>query len=465
MPIKLTVSQPAPVSLSYVEAAIKPEVTGHVTPTYEEHTVYPAAGTVFGSVEVDAIPDPTAVKEIDSNGDHDVRRYGVARVDVQPALQSKTATPTEQAQTIVPDTGYDGLESVNIARIPTEYIVPTGTKNISQNGTESVREYDSVNVSVVPTLQDKTIVPTKQTQTVNADSGYDGLGAVQVDPIPSEFIVPTGTIPIAVNGLVDVSQYSNANVQVPQGVFPSGTKQITANGTGIDVTNFAAVDVNVPSIQPTGTLQITQDGTYNVEQYEFAEVKTKPSYGIVLDEWVDGYPTSAKFVGAWTAIPVTCLYATSGRVTQSISKIILPDGLLTINSRAFEGTLTSTLILPDSVTTLENQALQGMSSLQTLSIGCNRFVYFGTNQFTQNSTQTVIFRNNIEVFPMTQSGWFGSANVSLIDMSNNTEIASLSSTNLTHANGCVIRVPQSLLAEWQAATNWNALTGVVWEGV
>ena len=269
MPIKLTVSQPAPVALSYVEAAIKPEVVGHITPTYEEQTVYPAAGTTFGRVDVDAIPDPTAVKEIDSNGDHDVRRYGVARVSVTPTLQSKTATPTEQAQTVLPDTGYDGLESVNIARIPTEYIVPTGTKNISQNGTESVREYDSVNVSVVPTLQDKTIVPTKQTQTVNADSGFDGLGTVQVDPIPSEYIVPQGKVTINQNGTVNVSQYAEAEVSVsstPQPVlldsvnFDTLSEQV--NRVTFDITQYDLTNKHLIWVQiPTATLT-TSDWVY-----------------------------------------------------------------------------------------------------------------------------------------------------------------------------------------------------------
>jgi len=261
----LTYEEEPTIELEYVEAAIKPEVTGHVTPTYEEQTVYPAAGTTFGRVEVDPIPDPTDVKEIDSNGDHDVRRYGVARVSVSPTLQSKTATPTEQAQTILPDSGFNGLESVEVARIPTEYIVPTGVKNISQNGTESVREYDSVNVSVVPTLQDKTIVPTKQTQTVNADSGFDGLGTVQVSPIPSEYIIPQGKVTINQNGTVNVSQYAEAEVSVssmPQPVlldsviFDTLSEQVnrvTFDTTQYDLTNKHLIWVQISTATLTAS--------------------------------------------------------------------------------------------------------------------------------------------------------------------------------------------------------------------
>ena len=65
--------------------------------------------------------------------------------------------------------------------------------------------------------QNKTVTPTTSTQTVTADSGYTGLGTVTVNRIPTSYIVP------------------------------SGNKEITANGTGIDVTAYATVSVAVPT--------------------------------------------------------------------------------------------------------------------------------------------------------------------------------------------------------------------------
>lgn len=55
------------------------------------------------------------------------------------------------------------------------------------------------------------------------------------------------------------------------GIIPSGTKTITANGSGIDVYNYASVDVNVPN-PSTGTLSITSNGTYDVSTYAQANV-------------------------------------------------------------------------------------------------------------------------------------------------------------------------------------------------
>lgn len=188
------------------------------------------------------------------------------------------------------------------------YIRPQGTKSISENGNGiDVTEYASVNVSVQsgePTLQSKTktYTPTTSTQseTVTADSGYDGLSSVNitVNAMPSGSAgTPTATkgsvsnhsisvTPKVTNttGYITGSTKTGTAVSVSASELVSGSETKTVNGT-YDVTNLAELVVNVSgggssmniqadlerktrtanSYGSTGlTLTVAQTGTYTV---------------------------------------------------------------------------------------------------------------------------------------------------------------------------------------------------------
>ena len=78
----------------------------------------------------------------------------------------------------------------------------------------------------------------------------DGFSEVDVKvPIPEGYIKPEGEIEVTENGTVNVAQYENAvvNVPIPDGyIKPEGEVEITENGT-IDITQYASAVVNVPS--------------------------------------------------------------------------------------------------------------------------------------------------------------------------------------------------------------------------
>jgi len=140
-------------------------------------------------------------------------------------LQSKTITPSTSTQTILPDINYDALSSVTVESIPSAYIIPTGTKTITANGTGiDVAQYAMVNVAVpssAPLLQSKTVTPTELQQSIQPDNGYDGLSVVTINAIPSTYIgssVTTKTAATITPG--------TTNQTIASGTYLTGTQTI-----------------------------------------------------------------------------------------------------------------------------------------------------------------------------------------------------------------------------------------------
>ena len=120
---------------------------------------------------------------------------------------------------------------------------------------------------VLANMQEKEAIPTKEKQEIVPDKNYDGLSKVIVDKIPNEYIIPTGNIEITENGVYNVREKETANVNIP--VLKLGTKNITENGvykaSDDELDGYSEVNVETSGVDINDYFKPTIAGATNTQ--------------------------------------------------------------------------------------------------------------------------------------------------------------------------------------------------------
>ena len=163
---------------------------------------------------------------------------------------------------------------------------------------------------VYPPIENLEVIPTKEQQVFTHDNSY-GYDNVTVEPIPDEYIIPDGTLPITENATYDVRRFARVSTAVkPAPVLQDKELTINENGThditydeGYDGLN--QVSVTVDAIEDLSE-ELTDYGNGLTKQGVTKDDITKALQNKAISGGDDmvRYSTEETVIGTWFGKPL-----------------------------------------------------------------------------------------------------------------------------------------------------------------
>lgn len=229
------------------------------------------------------------------------------------SLQSKTVSPSESAQTIKADNGYDGLSQVTVNAVSKTYVgsgvtkksaatYMPGTSNQSiasgqyLSGAQTIKGDSNLTAGNIKSgvsifgisgtytgsssggsgsvsLQSKTVSPSESTQTVKPDSEYGGLSQVTVNAISTTYVGSGVTKKAAATYTPTTSNQTIAASQ-----YLSGAQTIKGDANLVAGNIKSGVSIFGVTGNYAGSSSGSSSGSNNVEAYHVTSTSPSVSF-------------------------------------------------------------------------------------------------------------------------------------------------------------------------------------------
>lgn len=192
---------------------------------------------------------------------------------------------------------------------------------------------DDIVIDVDPlNLQSKTVTPNTSTQIITQDNEYEALEQVTVNPIPSNYIVPTGNYAITSNGTnINIAQYATVSVNVDvQTLVNNQNKTVTPTTSQQNVTydsGYTGLGTVTVNAMPTGS--VSNDFNFEVNSVT----------GIVM-----------------ASTQVTAGYVSAGTVSDNYYLQVVPLAQRTVTPSTQDQVISGEQYIPTGGITVEGDA-------------------------------------------------------------------------------------------------------------